>query len=132
MLCSTDRRENGALAVPSNPHDHYYKPTNQASSTRFAAKCHPDADAVCAELDAFFAEHWPWPNESSREAFLKTDCSRWACWAFPLARSDRILHVVKATVLFFLLDGRCLPLLAPAFAGPVTVSRRAPCIKDRR
>ncbi|KAL8903875.1 MAG: hypothetical protein Q9207_003646 [Kuettlingeria erythrocarpa] len=112
MLCTTDRRENGAQFITLTPDNRYYQPTNQASSTRFAAKCHRDADAVCTEIDAFFAEHWPWPKESAREAFLKTDTSRWACWALSLARNDRILHVVEATVLFFLLDGRCFPLLA--------------------
>lgn len=56
--------------------DNYYQPTNNASSTRFAAKCHPDADAVCAELDAFFPQNWPWANDRAREEFLKTDCNR--------------------------------------------------------
>lgn len=89
--------------------DNHYQPTNNASSTRLAAKCHPDADAVCAELDAFFAQNWPWANDRAREEFLKTDCNRWACWALPLARSDRILDTVKVNTLLFLLDGSCLP-----------------------
>ncbi|KAI4280330.1 MAG: hypothetical protein L6R38_004547 [Xanthoria sp. 2 TBL-2021] len=84
--------------------DNHYQPTNNASSTRLAAKCHPDADAVCAELDAFFAQNWPWANDRAREEFLKTDCNRWACWALPLARSDRILDTVKVNTLLFLLD----------------------------
>lgn len=93
--------------------DNYYQPTNNASSTRFAAKCHPDADAICAELDAFLAQNWPWANDRAREEFLKTDCNRWACWALPLARSDRILDTVKVNTLLFLLDGWCLPPRRP-------------------
>lgn len=98
-------RVDGAQAIPSVRKGHYH-PLDNAHLTRFAAKCHPDADAVCSEVDAFFTEHWPWPSESTREDFIETECARWICWAYPYAKKDRIVLVTKVGVLFFLLDGR--------------------------
>lgn len=58
---------NGAQAVSSARRKDHYQPVDDAYSTRFATKCHPDADAVRAELDAFFGKHWPWPSDNARE-----------------------------------------------------------------
>ena len=75
-------------------------------STRFETRCHPNADAVCAEVDAFFTEHWPWPSDAVRDSFLKTEAARWPCWAYPYAKNERIVDATKLVVLFYLLDGR--------------------------
>ncbi|KAL8753316.1 MAG: hypothetical protein Q9199_005139 [Rusavskia elegans] len=97
-------RVDSAQAIPLVRKGHYH-PVDSAYLTRFEAKCHPDADAVCSEVDAFFTEHWPWPSESARKAFLETECARWICWVYPYAKKDRIVVVTKVGVLFFLLDG---------------------------
>lgn len=85
--------------------DAVYVPRDKPPPTRLATKCHPLADQVCAELDAFFAKHWPWENQRAKGKFLAADVNRWACWALPLARNDRILNAVKVNTLLFLLDG---------------------------
>ena len=92
-------------------HCEFYTPNSNPPPTRFAAKCHPRADEVCTELDAFFSEHWPWENERARVKFLAADTNRWACWALPLAKDDRILDSVKVNTLLFLLDGKLLHTL---------------------
>ena len=88
-----------------------YTPNNLPPPTRFAVKCHPRADEVCSELDDFFSKHWPWENEQAREKFVVSDTNRWACWALPLAKDDRILDATKLLTLFFLLDGKFLYVL---------------------
>lgn len=86
----------------------FYTPQNDPPLSRLATKCHPRADQVCTELDAFFSKHWPWENERARAKFLATDTNRWACWVLPLAKDDRIFDSVKVNTLFFLLDGKLL------------------------
>ena len=90
---------------PGNSQKDHYQPTQIESSTRFATRCHPDADAICEELDAFFARHWPWSDQKAHEDFLKADLNRWTCWVYPLARSDRIFDIAKLLTVLFLLDG---------------------------
>ena len=87
-----------------------YTPDDNPPPSRFPKKCHPRADEICAELDAFFAKHWPWENERAREKFLASDTNRWACWSLPFARDDRMFDGAKVNTLFFLLDGKLLPL----------------------
>ncbi|KAL8864572.1 MAG: hypothetical protein Q9198_009780, partial [Flavoplaca austrocitrina] len=89
---------------PGNLRNDHYQPTQIESSTRFATRCHPDANAICEELDAFFAQHWPWSDQKAREDFLKADLNRWTCWVYPLARSDRIFDIAKLITALFLLD----------------------------
>ncbi|KAI4203815.1 MAG: hypothetical protein LQ348_001381 [Seirophora lacunosa] len=73
---------NGAQAVSSARRKDHYQPVDDAYSTRFATKCHPDADAK----------------------FLEADLYGFACWTCPFARSDRTVDCVKLITLFFLLD----------------------------
>lgn len=85
-----------------------YTPEEQPPPSRFELRCHPRADQVCAELDAFFATYWPWSNEQARQKFIAADTNRWACWSLPLVRDDRIVNAVKVNTLLFLLDGELL------------------------
>jgi hypothetical protein len=73
--------------------------------TSFATKCHRHADEISRKLDTFFLEHWPFPDEAARAAFLASRCPLWGCWAFPLADDDRVEDVIKLVTLLFLLDG---------------------------
>lgn len=94
-----------------------YTPEDKPPSSRFEVKCHRRADEVCTELDAFFATHWPWPDEQARQKFIAADTNRWACWALPLVRDDRMLDSVKVNTLLFLLDGKRLPIPSSQVGG---------------
>ena len=85
-----------------------YTPDDQPPPTRLEVACHPRADEVCAELDAFFGTYWPWPNEKARQQFIATDTNRWGCWSLPWVRDDRIVNSVRVNTLLFLLDGKKL------------------------
>lgn len=85
-----------------------YTPDDQPPSSRFKVAIHPRADEVCAELDAFFATYWPWPNEKARQKFIAADTNRWGCWSLPLVKDERMVDSVKVNTLLFLLDGRKL------------------------
>ncbi|KAL8865288.1 MAG: hypothetical protein Q9198_009393, partial [Flavoplaca austrocitrina] len=98
-----DNPKKNMRATASSRNDHY-QPTQIESSTRFATRCHPDANAICEELDGFFAQHWPWSDQKACEEFLKADLNRWTCWVYPLARSDRIFDIAKLITVLFLLD----------------------------
>lgn len=81
-----------------------YLPNDDPGLTRFAVKCHPRADEICAELDNFYLENWPFENETERQSFVSSKITRWACLAVPLAADDRIYDLAKLQALFFLLD----------------------------
>lgn len=83
-----------------------YVPCNKPPPTIFDLECHPRADAVCAELDSFFMEHWPFKDQRERNRFFASQTNRWACFAFPMADDDRLLDTVKVNTLLFLLDGK--------------------------
>ncbi|KAL8792089.1 MAG: hypothetical protein Q9195_005344 [Heterodermia aff. obscurata] len=91
-------------ATNGNVRKPLYTPDDQPYASRFEVASHPRADEVCAELDAFFATYWPWPNEKARQKFLATDTNRWGCWSLPLVKDDRIVDSVKVNTLLFLLD----------------------------
>lgn len=83
-----------------------YLPNDDPGLTRFAVKCHSRADEICAELDSFYLENWPFENETERQSFVSSKITRWACLAVPLAADDRIYDLAKLQALFFLLDGK--------------------------
>lgn len=81
-----------------------YVPCNKPPPTIFDIQCHSRADAVCAELDSFFIQHWPFKSQEERNRFLNSQTNGFACWALPLADDDRLLDTVKVNTLLFLLD----------------------------
>ena len=82
-----------------------YVPCNKPPRTIFDIQCHPRADAVCAELDSFYMQHWPFKTQRDRDRFFTSQTNRWACYAFPMADDDRLLDTVRVNTLLFLLDG---------------------------
>ncbi|KAI4283576.1 MAG: hypothetical protein L6R38_002060 [Xanthoria sp. 2 TBL-2021] len=62
-------RVDSAQAIPSVRKGHYH-PVDNAHLTRFAAKCHPDADAVCSEVDAFFTRTLAMAKRERSEGLL--------------------------------------------------------------
>lgn len=100
-----------------------YVPCNKPPPTIFDIKCHPRADAVCAELDAFFLKHWPFKNQKERNRFFASQTNRWACLAYPMADDDRLLDTVKVNTLLFLLDGKSGRYLQSYIVRSLHVSR---------
>lgn len=103
----------GFCMVPSNC---VLRSLQQAATYSFDIQCHPRADAVCAELDSFFIQHWPFKSQEERNRFLNSQTNRFACWALPLADDDRLLDTVKVNTLLFLLDDVAEDMRALLFA----------------
>ncbi|MCJ1461493.1 hypothetical protein MMC07_000090 [Pseudocyphellaria aurata] len=81
-----------------------YTPNDDPGPTRFAVAEHRLTKEVCSELDNFFLEHWPWPNEKAKARFAVSETVRWACLALPLVADDRIFDLAKINTVLFLLD----------------------------
>ena len=82
-----------------------YTPDDKPAPSRLEVICHPRAEEVCAELDAFFGTYWPWPNEKARQKFFAADVNKWGCWSLPLVKDERMILSVKVNTILFLLDG---------------------------
>ncbi|KAI7774774.1 aristolochene synthase [Diaporthe eres] len=68
------------------------------------ARSHPRAEEIGREVDGYFLEHWPFPNEKARLKFLGAGFSRVTCMYFPLALDDRIHFACRLLTLLFLID----------------------------
>lgn len=66
---------------------------------------YPKVEEVSAEVDGWFLQHWPFPNEKARKKFVAAGFSRVTCLYFPLARDDRIASACKLLTILFLIDG---------------------------
>ncbi|KAI0387389.1 Aristolochene synthase in complex with 12,13-Difluorofarnesyl diphosphate [Hypomontagnella monticulosa] len=51
---------------------------------------HPFCHLVTKEVNNYFLQHWPFPDDKSRQTFIAADLQRAACWIFPKSLSDRI------------------------------------------
>ncbi|MCJ1258244.1 carbonyl reductase (NADPH-dependent) ari1 [Lignoscripta atroalba] len=60
--------------------------------------------AVAAEVDGYFLEHWPFPNEKARKKYLDAGFSRVTCCYYPKASDDRIHFGCRLLTLLFLID----------------------------
>lgn len=67
---------------------------------------HPRPEEVAREVDAYFLDHWKFPDARRRESFLKAGFSRVTCLYFPLAKDDRIHIACRLLTVLFLIDGR--------------------------
>lgn len=74
------------------------------------ARSHPRAEEIGREVDGYFLEHWPFPNEKARLKFLGAGFSRVTCMYFPLALDDRIHFACRLLTLLFLIDGESIPV----------------------
>lgn len=73
--------------------------------SRFEPLCHPRMEAVAAEVDGFFLQHWPFDSDKARQKFLDAGFSRVTCLYFPKALDDRIHFACRLLTLLFLIDG---------------------------
>ncbi|KAM7203153.1 Aristolochene synthase [Naviculisporaceae sp. PSN 640] len=94
------------------PKEHYNGTLNGTSSkkqweippSRWVPLIHPRAEEVAREVDGYFLEHWPFPNEAARKTFLQAGFSRVTCLYFPLAKDDRIHFGCRLLTVLFLID----------------------------
>lgn len=84
---------------------HVYNPNEKTPSTIFETKCHPEVEDVCARVDGYFLDHWPFPTQQDKDNYKASDLCRWACYALPGSTSDRVDDACKVNILLFLLDG---------------------------
>jgi aristolochene synthase len=66
---------------------------------------HPLVDSISAEVNGWFLQHWPFPDEKARKKFVAAGFSRVTCLYFPLARNDRIAYACQLLTILFLIDG---------------------------
>ncbi|EAW10787.1 uncharacterized protein ACLA_052600 [Aspergillus clavatus NRRL 1] len=90
---------------------------------------HPRADQICREHDDYFLQHWPFPDDKSRQAFVQAEFARFPCLALPLGHDDRLPPRVQVDVLeeMSLSDGEAYNArLMPIMRGDVRPNRTKP------
>ena len=68
-------------------------------------RCHPLEPQITKEVDGYFIEHWPFPNEEAIQKFRDAGFSRVTCCYYPEAHNDRIHFGCRLLTLLFLIDG---------------------------
>ncbi|KAM4067572.1 aristolochene synthase [Hirsutella rhossiliensis] len=80
------------------------------SSTRtippspWAPACHRLVDHVTRDVDSWFLDNWPFPNDNARQGFVNAGFSRVTCLYYPLAKDDRIHFACRLLTILFLVD----------------------------
>ncbi|KAI0537285.1 Aristolochene synthase in complex with 12,13-Difluorofarnesyl diphosphate [Xylaria digitata] len=103
----------------------------------WTAQIHPLHEKVISEVDNFFLQHWPFPDERARGKFVAAGFSRVTCLYFPKALDDRIHYACRLLTLLFLVDdileymsledGRAYNYkLMPLFQGSSQPNRNVP------
>ncbi|KAI2601917.1 Aristolochene synthase in complex with 12,13-Difluorofarnesyl diphosphate [Hypoxylon sp. NC1633] len=106
-------------------------------SSEWTAQIHPLNEKIIAEVDGFFLQHWPFPDEKARRKFVAAGFSRVTCLYFPKALDDRIHYACRLLTLLFLVDdilehmslddGRAYnEKLMPIFQGLILPDRSVP------
>ena len=65
---------------------------------------HPRATEVAQEVNAYFLQHWDFPNAKARKTFVNAGFSEVTCLYFPLAKDDRIHFACRLLTVLFLID----------------------------
>lgn len=68
--------------------------------------CHPLEPQITEEVNSYFIEHWPFPNEKAVQKFKDAGFSRVTCCYYPKAFDDRIGFGCRLLTLLFLIDGK--------------------------
>lgn len=71
----------------------------------FVGKCHRLEPQVTAEVDGYFVQNWPFPNQKAVQKFRDAGFSRVTCCYYPEALDDRIHFACRLLTLLFLIDG---------------------------
>ncbi|KAI1505071.1 Aristolochene synthase in complex with 12,13-Difluorofarnesyl diphosphate [Biscogniauxia marginata] len=65
---------------------------------------HPLEREVSVEVNDYFLQHWPFPDEKARKKFVGSAFPRATCSLFPRALNDRISFACRLLTLLFLID----------------------------
>ena len=65
---------------------------------------HPRAKEVAGEVDAYFLQHWNFPDAKAEKTFINAGFSDVTCLYFPLAKDDRIHFACRLLTVLFLID----------------------------
>lgn len=84
----------------SSPAEHKW----QIPAAIWTPMIHPNADEIIAEVDAYFLEHWNFPNEKARKTFVNAGFSRVTSLYFPLSQDDRLHYACRLLTVLFLID----------------------------
>ncbi|KAI0146312.1 Aristolochene synthase in complex with 12,13-Difluorofarnesyl diphosphate [Xylariaceae sp. FL1272] len=68
------------------------------------ASIHPLHEQIVREVDDYFLQHWPFPDEKARKKFVAAGFSRVTCFYFPKALDNRIHFACRLLTLLFLID----------------------------
>jgi hypothetical protein len=88
------------LLSPPTPLSHLWTPP----TSKWIPMCHPRAEEVARQVDAYFLQHWKFCNTKSEKVFLNAGFSRVTCLYFPLAKDDRIHFACRLLTVLFLID----------------------------
>lgn len=72
----------------------------------FTPICHPLVEQATADVDGYYLQHWPFPNEKARKKFVAAGFSRVTCLYFPKALNERIRFACSLLTILFLIDGK--------------------------
>lgn len=73
-------------------------------TSKWTPLCHPRAEEVAGQVDAYFLQHWNFRNAKSEKVFLNAGFSRVTCLYFPLAKDERIHFACRLLTVLFLVD----------------------------
>ena len=65
---------------------------------------HPRVKEVAREVDAYFLQHWNFPDAKAEKTFINAGFSDVTCLYFPLAKDDRIHFACRLLTVLFLID----------------------------
>ena len=109
QCCTESRRKKTANHFRSGPT--YSTPLKWSlPQSHWEPLCHPLEQEVSKEVDGYFLEHWPFPDDKARKKFLAAGFSRVTCYYFPKALDDRIHFACRLLTVLFLIDGPLLPI----------------------
>jgi aristolochene synthase len=70
-----------------------------------APAAHLLVDSISAQVDAWFLQHWPFPDLKAEKKFVAAGFSRVTCLYCPLSLNDRIASACQLLTILFLIDG---------------------------
>jgi hypothetical protein len=72
----------------------------------FKAISHQDMANAINDVDSWFLSNWEFPDQKSRDKFVRAGFSRVTCLYFPKALPERIRSACKLLTILFLIDGQ--------------------------
>ncbi|XEV01651.1 hypothetical protein FSHL1_006938 [Fusarium sambucinum] len=77
---------------------------DETTRSRFVPRIHPLEKEVSEEVNKYFLDNWPFPNDLAKQKFVAAGFSRVTCYYYPVALDDRITLACRLLTLLFLID----------------------------